>query len=151
VRNLISFLLILLQIQGTACAQESDELKAVIRSGERSDEEWNNKMKNFNVPPVEYTSPTVRKANTYKSEEKGNENESNNNIPASEVSHYNVEMEVKEIQAHPPAESVSAKANTFKYQKGQEEFMSGVYGYNPYVSLEENRRFYKSNGYTISY
>lgn len=39
----------------------------------------------------------------------------------------------------------------YKYVPGQEKFAKGVFGFDPKMSLEENRKFYADQGYTFSY
>jgi len=41
--------------------------------------------------------------------------------------------------------------NRVEYQEGQEEFNGSYYGFNPYKSVEENKKFYASMGFTMSY
>lgn len=41
--------------------------------------------------------------------------------------------------------------NQVKYQEGQEQFNGSYYGFNPYISVEENKKFYAKMGFTMSY
>lgn len=48
-------------------------------------------------------------------------------------------------------QSTVGEVHTTHYDKSMDEFIEGVYGYNPNMTLAENKKYYNENGYNFSY
>lgn len=60
------------------------------------------------------------------------------------------EVKYSQVQSEPIPTGVG-ETKTIPYDKSMDEFIEGVYGYNPNLTIEENKKYYNDNGYTMSY
>ena len=113
--------------------------------------------KDFNIDKIRHTSPIPKNLSA---DEILYGDSTASNLPTSKYSITSADPKVRELAkqqmyreaAQDPAITKGLGLNNIvKYQVGQEEFKGGVFGFDPYKSIEENRNYYARYGYTLSY